>query len=100
MYVEAIAYLISTHTPLQGFLLPTTSWFYIWERGKGIVRVQYLTQEHNGWSLLGDKIGLLNHSATMPPPLILMIEAEFTYCPKLYPPYGYNLKRGNPYNIV
>ena len=73
MYVEAIAYLISTRTPLQGFFPLSTSQFYIWERGKGIVRVQYLIQEHNGWSLLGDKIGLLNHSATMPTPLILMI---------------------------
>ena len=73
MYVKAIAYLISTRTPLQGFFSVSTFQFYTWERGKGIVRVQYLTQEHNGWSLLGDKIGLLNHSATMPPPLILMI---------------------------
>ena len=73
MYVEAIAYLISTRTLLQGFFPLSTSQFYIWEMGKGIVRVQYLTQEHNGSSLLGDKIGLLNHSATMLPPLILMI---------------------------
>ena len=100
MYVEAIAYLISTRTPLQGFFPLSTSQFYIWERGKSIVRVQYLTQEHNGWSLLGDKIGLLNHSASMPPPLILMIWAEFTYCPALYPPYGHNLTQGNRYNIV
>ena len=48
MYVEAIAYLISTRTLLQGFFPLSTSQFYIWERGKGIVRVQYLTQEHNG----------------------------------------------------
>ena len=73
MYVEAIALLISTRTPLQRFFPLSTSQFYSWERGKGIVRVQYLTQEHNGWSLLGDEIGLLNHSATMRPPLILMI---------------------------
>ena len=59
MHVEAIAYLTSTRTPLQGFFPLSTSQLYIWERGKGIVRVQYLTQEHNGWSLLGDKIGLL-----------------------------------------
>ena len=64
MYVETIAYLILSRTPLQGFFPLSTSQFYIWEKGKGIVRVQYLTQEHNGWSLLGDKIGLLNHSAT------------------------------------
>ena len=57
MCVEAIAYLISTRTPLQGFFPLSTSQVYIWERGKGIGRVQYLTQEHNGWSLLGDKIG-------------------------------------------
>ena len=73
MYMEAIAYLILTRTPLQGFFPLSTSQFYIWERGKGIVRVQYLTQEHNGGSLLGNKIRILNHSATMPPPLILMI---------------------------
>ena len=95
MYVEAIAYLISTPTSLQGFFPPSTSLFCIWEREKGIVKVQYLTKEHNGWSQVGDQIELFNRSATIPPPLILMIEAEFTYCPALYPPYGYNLKRGN-----
>ena len=46
MYVEAIAYLISTRTPLQGFFPLSTSQFYIWERGKGIVRVQYPFHEH------------------------------------------------------
>ena len=100
MYVEAIAYLISTLTPLQGFFLLSTSQLYIWEREKGFVRVQYITQEHNGWSLLGDKIGLLNHSATMPPPLILWYKlTRFTYCSAFYHPYGYNLKQGNRYNI-
>ena len=43
MYVEAIAYLILTRTPLQGFFSLNTSQ----GEGEGIVRVQYLTQEHN-----------------------------------------------------
>ena len=42
MHVEAIAYLISTRTPLQGFFPLSTSQFYIWERGKGIVRERQL----------------------------------------------------------
>ena len=46
MYVEAIAYLISTRTPLQGFFPLSTSQFYIWEKGKGIVRVQWVLQFH------------------------------------------------------
>ena len=36
MYVEAIAYLISAPTPLQGFFPLSTSQFYIWERGKAL----------------------------------------------------------------
>ena len=35
MYVEAIAYLISTRIPLQGFFPLSTSQFYIWEKGEG-----------------------------------------------------------------